>query len=91
MAEAVDFLVRAGQLVLFDDVLHIIVDRGAADDAGLHAPVHDLPVDVKARGRIVEHIPVFEQSVQVPCGAVVNRVAVCVRALGKVDFRPVHV
>ena len=41
MLAAVLFFIGAGQLVLADDIVEIIIDRSAADNTGLGAAVHD--------------------------------------------------
>ena len=48
MLAAVLFFIGAGQLVLADDIVEIIIDRSAADNTGLGAAVHDLAVNIKA-------------------------------------------
>ena len=49
MADPVRLFVRAGELMLFDDIVAIVVDGRAANQPCLCPPVHDLAVDIKAR------------------------------------------
>ena len=53
VAHAVVFLVRAGELVLLDDVLQVFLDARGGDEADLRVTAHDLAVKVEARLRVL--------------------------------------
>lgn len=80
------FLIGAGQLMLFYDVVHIVVDRRAGDDAGLSAAVHDLTENIETRLLFTDQDPVFDHSVKRIAGLFINFLAVMVGLGGKVDL-----
>ena len=90
MVHAVLFFVGAGELVLFDHAVQIIVDAGAADKTGLAAAVHDLAVDIKAGGRVLGAHAALLQRVKVFARLAVNGLVIGVDVGRKVDLGLVH-
>ncbi len=65
MLNPVKFLFPAGQFVLFNGAAGIFIHGGAADDARLYAPPHDLSVDVERRPFIPEEVTFADKPFQV--------------------------
>ena len=91
VADAVRLLVRAGLLVLFDDVVQIIVDADAADKPRLGAAVHDLAINIQHGFRLMQHIAAVGERLQVRGGLRVDRVAVKVGLGRQIDLRLIDV
>lgn len=65
MLDAVQFLFPAGQFMLLDSTVRILVHGGAADDACLHAAPHDLAVNVKGRCAVLDEVAFPDEGLQV--------------------------
>lgn len=87
----VRFLIGAGQLVLLDDVVDVVVDGYAADKAGLAPAVHYLAVDVEAGVLILLAYAVAHELVEILSRLEVDLLGVEVGARGQVDLRLVDV
>ena len=65
VVNSVLFLVRTGELVLFDNAVYVVVNAGAADKTCLRPAVHDLSVDVKAVLFVLPAVAVICECVKV--------------------------
>ena len=65
MLNAVQFLFPAGQFMLLDGAVRILVHGGAADDARLHATPHDLAVNVKGRCAVPDEVAFPDEGLQI--------------------------
>ncbi len=65
LADAVVFLVGAGELVLADAVAVVVGDRGGGHEAGLDMVAHGHPVGVVARRRIADQDTVGDQALEI--------------------------
>ena len=72
LADAVVFLVGAGELMLADAVAVVVGDRSGGHEAGLDMLAHGHPVGVIARRRIADQDAVGDQPVEIFRGFGVN-------------------
>ena len=91
MADAVCFLVSSGELVLFDDVADIIIDRGSAYDARLAPAVNNLTVDVEARLFVLLAHSVLFKLMKVFACLKVYCLIIKISVLGKVNLCLIYV
>ena len=88
MINPVLFLFLQGVLVLFDNIIHIVINRSTAYYACLASAVHYLTVNIKAGAFILKHCLVLKLF-QIISRPVVNLLRILVNAQGKIYFRPV--
>ena len=87
MLAAVLFFIGAGQLVLADDIVEIIIDRSAADNTGLGAAVHDLAVNIKAGLFLTNEDAVGDHLMQAVGRSLVDDISIDIGILRQVDLR----
>ena len=89
MADPVLLLVGPGVLVLFDDIVVVVVDRGAGDDAGLGPAAHGLGIDIVAGGLVLDEAALADPAVQEVARLPVDAVVIDVDAFGQGGLGPV--
>jgi len=88
MAGAVVFFVGPGFFVLENDIVGVVVDVAATDDAGLGLAISNLAIEVKAGLVFADEGAVAEELVEVFPGFGINGVGVGAGACGEIDFGP---
>ena len=82
------FLALASLLVFQDQVLFVVVDMAAANNANLRMTVHDLTVSKHAVDRVMLENTVFDQLLKVGRGLVIDGRIVRVVFRRKINIRP---
>lgn len=87
----------AGPVILFafpgffvteDEIIFVVIDVDAADDAGLGFAVHDLPVGVEAIDAFADECTVEHEFVQAGGGGVIDFRCIGIVVRGEVDVGP---
>ena len=90
MTDTVLLLIRPGQFMLFDDIIFIIVNRCAADEAGLRPAIHDLPVNIIDRRALPDIYAFSEHPLQVLGGFLIDSPVVDPYGRVEIDLSSVH-
>ena len=90
MANTVLFFFSKSVFVLFDNVVHIIINRCTAYNSRLASAVHNLPVNIKARLFILNKCACFFKIFKVFLSLSVNLVAVNISTFWQINLRLVN-
>ena len=87
MLHAVLLLVTAGELMLLDHAIHVVLHIGAHDETILRVAVHRLSVDVVVILLVLDEPSLLLEHLEVLLGALIDARVVLRGALGEVDLR----
>ena len=87
---AIVFLIGSRLLVLLDEVVVVLVNRGASDHADLRVVSHDLPIEVESLLIIAKETALFDQPLEGPGRLRIHGVVMDIGLGRQVDLGPHH-
>src|ERR1043165_7031600 len=87
MVLAILFLIRSCQLMFFDNVIHVIINGRAPDDAILLSAIHGLLIDVVTFLVIGKEYAILQHFVEIGFTLLVNFRRVMIEIIRKIYFR----